>query len=63
MKCIVELFGNDRNGRKLIAWGRRIGWVVRTLVTCLTQNFGKLPNLFVCAFIHPADLVYWLLPC
>ena len=25
MKCIVELFGNDRNGRKMIAWGRRIG--------------------------------------
>ena len=25
MKCIVELFGDDRNGRKNIAWGRRIG--------------------------------------
>ena len=25
MKCIVELFGDDRNGRKRIAWGRRIG--------------------------------------
>ena len=25
MKCIVELFGEDRNGRKMIAWGRRIG--------------------------------------
>ena len=25
MKCIVELFGDDRNGRKMIAWGRRIG--------------------------------------
>ena len=25
MKCIVELFGNDRNGRKMIAWGKRIG--------------------------------------
>jgi len=24
MKCIVELFGDDRNGRKMIAWGRRI---------------------------------------
>ena len=27
MKCIVELIGNDRNGRKMIAWGRRIGCV------------------------------------
>ena len=25
MRCIVELFGDDRNGRKMIAWGRRIG--------------------------------------
>ena len=25
MKCIVELFGDDRNGRKMITWGRRIG--------------------------------------
>ena len=25
MKCIVELFGDDRNGRKMIAWGRRVG--------------------------------------
>jgi len=25
MKCIVELFGDNRNGRKMIAWGRRIG--------------------------------------
>ena len=25
MKCIVELFDGDRNGRKMIAWGRRIG--------------------------------------
>ena len=23
--CIVELFGSDANGRKMIAWGRRIG--------------------------------------
>ena len=27
MKCIVELFGDDRNGRKMIAWGRHIGCV------------------------------------
>ena len=27
MKCVVELFGDDRNGRKMIAWGRRIGCV------------------------------------
>ena len=25
MKCTVELFSDDRNGRKMIAWGRRIG--------------------------------------
>ena len=25
MCCIVELCGEDRNGRKMIAWGRRIG--------------------------------------
>ena len=25
MKCVVELFGDDRNGRKMIAWGRHIG--------------------------------------
>lgn len=25
MKCVVELFGDNRNGRKMIAWGRRIG--------------------------------------
>ena len=25
MKCIVELFGDDRNGWKVIAWGRCIG--------------------------------------
>ena len=23
--CIVELFGSDPNGRRMIAWGRRIG--------------------------------------
>ena len=23
--CIVELFGSDANGRKMIAWGRKIG--------------------------------------
>ena len=23
--CVVELFGSDPNGRKMIAWGRRIG--------------------------------------
>jgi len=27
MRCIVELIGDDRNGRKMIAWGRRIGCV------------------------------------
>ena len=26
MKCIVELMGDDPNGRKMIAWGRRIGY-------------------------------------
>ena len=25
MKCLVELIGDDPNGRKMIAWGRRIG--------------------------------------
>ena len=25
MRCTVELFGDARNGRKMIAWGRRIG--------------------------------------
>ena len=25
MRCVVELCGEDRNGRKMIAWGRRIG--------------------------------------
>ena len=44
MKCIVELFGGDRNGRKMIAWGRRIGCgdvghvfdpVRRKVATCL----------------------------
>ena len=25
MRCVVELYGDDRNGRKMIAWGRRIG--------------------------------------
>ena len=25
MKCNVEFFGDDRNGRKMIAWGRLIG--------------------------------------
>ena len=25
MQCRVELYGDDRNGRKMIAWGRRIG--------------------------------------
>ena len=25
LACIVELFGSDPNGRKMIAWGRRIG--------------------------------------
>lgn len=25
MKCIVELFGDNRNGRKMIAWGRHVG--------------------------------------
>ena len=25
MRYTVELFGEDRNGRKMIAWGRRIG--------------------------------------
>lgn len=25
MQYVVELLGADRNGRKLIAWGRRIG--------------------------------------
>lgn len=25
MRCTVELFGSDRSGRKMIAWGRRIG--------------------------------------
>ena len=24
MKCVVELFVDDRNGRKMSAWGRRI---------------------------------------
>lgn len=23
--CVVELFGSDPNGRRMIAWGRRIG--------------------------------------
>ena len=27
MKCIVELTGDDPVGRKMIAWGRRIGCV------------------------------------
>ena len=25
LRLIVELFGSDANGRKMIAWGRRIG--------------------------------------
>ena len=24
-RLVVELFGSDANGRKMIAWGRRIG--------------------------------------
>jgi hypothetical protein len=27
MRCIVELIGDDPIGRKMIAWGRRIGCV------------------------------------
>ena len=27
-RLVVELFGSDANGRKMIAWGRRIGLVV-----------------------------------
>ena len=23
--CVVELFGSDPNGRRMIAWGRRLG--------------------------------------
>ena len=25
MRYVVELFGEDQNGRRMIAWGRRIG--------------------------------------
>ncbi len=25
LRLVVELFGSDSNGRKMIAWGRRIG--------------------------------------
>ena len=25
LRLVVELFGSDANGRKMIAWGRRIG--------------------------------------
>ena len=25
LRFVVELFGSDANGRKMIAWGRRIG--------------------------------------
>ena len=25
LRLVVELFGSDPNGRKMIAWGRRIG--------------------------------------
>lgn len=25
LNLVVELFGSDANGRKMIAWGRRIG--------------------------------------
>ena len=31
--------------------------------TCLTQSVGKLPQLFVRAFIHPADLIYFFPSC
>ena len=61
MKCIVELFDGDRNGRKMIAWGRRIGCADAD--TCLTQSVGKLPKLFVRAFTLHADLLYLFPPC
>ena len=25
LTCIVELFGSEPNGRRMIAWGRRVG--------------------------------------
>ena len=61
MKCIVELFGDDRNGRKMIAWGGASAmW---TQDACVTQNVGKLPKLFVRAFTLHADLLYLFPPC
>ena len=60
MKCIVELFGDDRNGRKMIAWGRRIGCADAGHVL---QSVGKLSKLFVRPFILPADLIEFFSPC
>ena len=62
MKCIVELFGDDRSGRKMIAWGRRIGYVDAGHVfdaehRKVTQTF------FVRAFTLHADLLYLFPPC
>ena len=61
MKYIVEFFGDDRNGRKMIAWGRRIGCADAGNV--FSQSVGKLPKLFVRPFIHPADLIYYFPSC
>ncbi len=72
MKCIVELFGDDRNGRKMIAWGRRIGYVdaghvfdaERRKVAQTSPNFSSalsfiLPICYTC-FSHVEAIVYRL---
>ena len=61
MKCIVELFGDDRNGRKMIAWGRRIGYVDAGRVCDAERR--KVAKLFVRAFTLHADLLYFFPPC
>ena len=52
MRCIVELIGDDRNGRKMIAWGRRVGceeaghrmdYELRKLVTRLLAD-DRIPS-------------------
>lgn len=58
MKCIAELFGDDRNVRKMIAWGRRIGCADAGHV--FDANRRKVASRLVVDDANPAQKSYLL---
>lgn len=58
MRCRIDLVGDDRNGRKMIAWGRRIGCA--DAGSFFDSNIRKVVTSLIVDDEHPSQHAYLL---